>query len=99
MTTMNISLPETLKAFVDDQVRQGGYSSVSEYVRELVRAAQKRQAKEALELKLLEALEEPAEEVTPKYLETLRREAHGRVAARRAAVSNGHRYGACGAGP
>jgi antitoxin ParD1/3/4 len=43
MSTMNISLPETLKAFVDDQVTVGGYSTSSEYVRELIRRDQDRQ--------------------------------------------------------
>ena len=42
MQTMNISLPDPLKQYVEEQVNQGGYSSVSEYVRELVRADQKR---------------------------------------------------------
>jgi antitoxin ParD1/3/4 len=37
MSTMNISLPETLKSFVDSQVSEGDYSSSSEYVRELLR--------------------------------------------------------------
>lgn len=37
MTTMNISLPESLKAFVDEQVSQRGYGTGSEYVRELIR--------------------------------------------------------------
>ncbi len=37
MSTMNISLPESLKDFVDDQVAQGGYGTSSEYVRELIR--------------------------------------------------------------
>ena len=43
MSTMNISLPETLKAFVDNQVTEGGYSTSSEYVRELIRRDQDRQ--------------------------------------------------------
>ena len=43
MNTMNISLPETLKSFVDQQVRSRGYSSSSEYVRELIRKDQDRQ--------------------------------------------------------
>ena len=43
MSTMNISLPETLKAFVDDQVTAGGYSTSSEYIRELIRRDQDRQ--------------------------------------------------------
>ena len=34
---MNISLPDSLKAFVDEQVSQGGYGTSSEYVRELIR--------------------------------------------------------------
>ena len=37
MTTMNISLPEGLKAFVDERVQADGYTSSSEYVRELFR--------------------------------------------------------------
>ncbi len=41
MSTMNISLPESLKAFVDQQV-QAGYSTSSEYVRELIRRDQQR---------------------------------------------------------
>ena len=37
MSTMNISLPDALKSFVDDQVSQRGYGTSSEYVRELIR--------------------------------------------------------------
>lgn len=37
MSTMNISLPESLKFFVDEQVTQRGYGTSSEYVRELIR--------------------------------------------------------------
>lgn len=40
---MNISLPEALKSFVDEQVRQRGYGTSSEYVRELIRKDQDRQ--------------------------------------------------------
>jgi len=43
MSTMNISLPETLKAFVDQQVAGRGYGTSSEYVRELIRKDQDRQ--------------------------------------------------------
>lgn len=43
MTTMNISLPEVLKAFVDEQVAGRGYGTSSEYVRELIRKDQDRQ--------------------------------------------------------
>lgn len=40
MSTMNISLPETLKAFVDQQVNVRGYGTSSEYIRELIRKDQ-----------------------------------------------------------
>ena len=42
MSTMNISLPDALKSFVDEQVSQRGYGSSSEYVRELIRRDQDR---------------------------------------------------------
>lgn len=42
MGTMNISLPDALKAFVDEQVSQRGYGTSSEYVRELIRRDQDR---------------------------------------------------------
>lgn len=42
MSTMNISLPEGLKSFVDRQVSRGGYGTSSEYVRELIRHDQDR---------------------------------------------------------
>ncbi len=43
MSTMNVSLPDELRAFVDDQVTGGRYGSTSEYVRELIRRDQDRQ--------------------------------------------------------
>lgn len=42
MTTMNISLPDSLKEFVDRQVATAGYGTSSEYVRELIRRDQDR---------------------------------------------------------
>ena len=42
MSTMNISLPETLKSFVDEQVNSRGFGTSSEYVRELIRKDQER---------------------------------------------------------
>ena len=42
MTTMNISLPDSLKSFVDEQVSTRGYGTSSEYVRELIRKDQDR---------------------------------------------------------
>jgi antitoxin ParD1/3/4 len=56
MSTMNISLPEALKAFVDEQVADKGYSTSSEYVRELIR---RERDKERLRQLLLEGAASP----------------------------------------
>jgi len=70
MTTMNISLPDTLKDFVDAQVAQRGYSTSSEYVRELIRKDQDRLRLRGL---LLEgAASEPTRAVDSEYFEHLR---------------------------
>ncbi len=43
MATMNVSLPDTLKAFVDAQVADHGFSTSSEYIRALIRHDQDRE--------------------------------------------------------
>jgi antitoxin ParD1/3/4 len=55
-STLNISLPESLRHWVDEQVADGGYGSASEFVRELLRGEQKRRLREEIDAKLLEAL-------------------------------------------
>ena len=57
MTSINISLPESMKAYVEEQITSGSYGTVSEYIRELIRQDQKRKAKERLETLLLEGLD------------------------------------------
>ena len=44
MATMNISLADPLKEFVDEEVREGGYSSTSDYMRDLIRQRQREKA-------------------------------------------------------
>ena len=63
MRTMNISLPEQLKDFVDEQVGSGRYSNVSEYARDLIRGDARRKAHEKLEVLLMEGIQtrEPSE--------------------------------------
>ena len=78
-TTMNISLPETLRDFVEEAVRAGGYSSVSEYMRELVRQAK---TEKELEDRLLTALDSAdLGPVDPEFFEGLK--ARAKKAARR----------------
>ena len=70
MTTMNISLPDTLKSFVDRQVSTRGYSTSSEYVRELIRRDQDRQRMRNL---LLEGGASPPTDVADSaYFDALR---------------------------
>lgn len=57
MSTMNISLPEGLKSFVDQQVSTRGYGTSSEYVRELIRKDQDIQKLRSL---LLEGANSPS---------------------------------------
>ncbi len=57
MNTMNIALPEAMKQFVREQVQRGGYSSASEYIRDLIRSDQRERAREALEQEILKGLE------------------------------------------
>jgi antitoxin ParD1/3/4 len=54
MSAMNVSLPESLKTFVDEQVAERGCITSSEYVRELIRREQERQRLRAM---LLEGVE------------------------------------------
>jgi antitoxin ParD1/3/4 len=56
MTTVTISLPESLKAFVDRQMATKGYGNVSEYFRSLLRDAQQAEEDDRLETLLLEGL-------------------------------------------
>ena len=56
MTTLTISLPDSLKAFIDSQVASKGYGNVSEYVRGLLRGAQAKEENARLEALLLEGL-------------------------------------------
>lgn len=82
MQTMNISLPDTLKDFVEEQVSTGSYSSASEYMRELLRAAQERKANEKLERLLLDGMNSgPGIPLTPEFLNDLRKDVSARVAA------------------
>lgn len=73
---MNISLPDSLRAFVEEQVSTRGYGTSSEYVRELIRKDLERQHLRGL---LLEgASSGPMEPANPQYFEALRERVHRR---------------------
>lgn len=76
MSTMNISLPQALKDFVDEQVASRGYGTSSEYVRELLRKEQDRERLRAL---ILEGMASPPGPTADRtYFDSLRDIARGR---------------------
>jgi antitoxin ParD1/3/4 len=79
MQTMNISLPEPLKDFVDRQIAAGRYSSASEYVRELIRNDEKQKAEEHLAALLREGLQSKETALTGDDWKAIRAEAFARV--------------------
>ena len=79
--TMNISLPEAMKGFIDTQLKTGGYGSTSEYVRELIRKDQIAKAQAKLRDMILEGINSgPAVVVDANYFKGLK----ARVKARHA---------------
>lgn len=70
MSTMNISLPEPMRVFVEERVSEKGYGSSSEYVRDLIRRDQEREALRALLVEGAQSL--AAAEMTPAYFAGLR---------------------------
>jgi antitoxin ParD1/3/4 len=87
MSTMNISLPDALKAFVDEQVERRGYGTSSEYVRELIRRDQDRLGLRAL--LTAGAASPPGARADAGYFERLRARAEKPVRGRRRAVARG----------
>lgn len=79
MSTMNISLPNPMKTFVDEQVEARGYGSSSEYVRDLIRKDGDRQRLRGLLLGGAES--SPAEPADAAYFDTLRARIKGRRSA------------------
>lgn len=58
MATMNVSLPDPMKEWVENQARTGRYSNASDYVRDLIRRDQERADKIAeLQKLVMEGLE------------------------------------------
>ena len=84
MATMNISIPDEMKAFVEEQTAKKGFGTVSEYMRDLIRGVQLRQAeRQRVDALLLAGLESgPATPLTPEDWESIRQEIQRRHAAR-----------------
>jgi Arc/MetJ-type ribon-helix-helix transcriptional regulator len=63
MRTINISLPESLAQLVSQEVRRGGFASVSEYIRNLIRRQLVEKESSELPLPLIVYKKRPLEEV------------------------------------
>jgi antitoxin ParD1/3/4 len=85
MTSVTISLPESLKEFIDVEVHTKGYGNVSEYVRGLLRAQQASAADARLEALLLDGLTQGEEiALTPEFWRELKTDAKRMLAKRKA---------------
>ena len=74
MTSMNVSLPESLRRFAEERSR-AGYSSASEYIRELIRADRRRLEQKLIDELLVAGLESAQlVEITPEFFERKKRE-------------------------
>ncbi|PJK12830.1 type II toxin-antitoxin system ParD family antitoxin [Lysobacteraceae bacterium NML07-0707] len=80
MATMNISLPDELKAFVDERVAAQGYSSSSEFLRELICQSRREKAAAFLHQLIAEGMASgPAEPVTAETFAQMRKELRERM--------------------
>lgn len=83
MATMNISLPDQMKTWVEDQAKSGRYANASDVVRDLIRREQVKAEKIANMQRLID--EGRASGVSDKTMADIRAEALSRIAARRKA--------------
>jgi antitoxin ParD1/3/4 len=83
MTTLTISLPDSLKEFIEREVQTKGYGNVSEYVRGLLRDAQAKEADARLEALLIEGLSKGEDiPLSPDFWSELKQDA-AKILARR----------------
>jgi antitoxin ParD1/3/4 len=84
MSTMSLTLPDSLKAFVESQVARKGYESPNHYLEALIREDQERAENDGIEGQLLEALQgAPATPVTAETWEAIKQDGLRRLEAMR----------------
>ncbi|HBE20757.1 MAG TPA: type II toxin-antitoxin system ParD family antitoxin [Cyanobacteria bacterium UBA11149] len=69
---INIVFPDEVLVYLETQVTEGHYNSISEYFLHLVKQDQKRKAQAKLESLLLEGINSDGVEVTSNYWQSLR---------------------------
>jgi antitoxin ParD1/3/4 len=84
MATMNISLPDQMKAWVEAQSKDGSYANASDYVRDLIRRDQVKAEKIANMQRLID--EGRASGISDRSMSDIKAEALARIAKRNAAA-------------
>ena len=83
MDTMDFSVPEHFRAFVQTRIQEGGFESASDYLQQLIEADEQRQSRNWLDAELQKGIESgPAEPMTADDWESLRNEVRDRIEAR-----------------
>jgi antitoxin ParD1/3/4 len=82
--SLNISLPPSMKQWVEQQVAESGYQTVSEFFRELLREEQQRRIRRQIDDNLHEALNSgPSSAMAPDDWNRIRREGRKQIAKKR----------------
>ena len=71
---MTISIPDSIKELVDQEVASGAFPTADDYIRSLIEADQKRKAQDRFETLIMEGLDSPSSEMTAQDWEDIRRE-------------------------
>lgn len=83
MASLQVSLSDEMRSFIEDQVREGSYQDQSEYVRDLIRHDQERKAREQVDALLLEGLKSgEASPLTSEDWQGIRQQVRVRAAGR-----------------
>jgi antitoxin ParD1/3/4 len=73
MDTIDVTLPDALKSFVDEQVARRGYRDASEFLQSLLEAERRRQIGREVEVMLQEVVDGPFEDWTETDVADIRR--------------------------
>jgi antitoxin ParD1/3/4 len=83
-TNFTIALPDSLRAFVQEEATRGGYSNADEFVRSVLEAEQRRRAEDRLKALLREGLQSETAPLTAADWDAIRQEGQSRLAAEEA---------------
>lgn len=81
MVTLNISLPDGMKEFIDREIAHYGHPSADAYFEALLRQEQRRLARADLQAQIREGLEGPMVELDGDEWESIRHESKSRAGA------------------